>query len=147
MSGAPTPDGMIVADADADAAADASAVPPGFAAPDLFDWLEAASADDLDLLAFGLIAMTGDGAVARYNVAEGKLSGLTPERVIGRNFFTSVAPCTNNFMVAHRFESEPEIDAVTDYVFTFRLAPLKVRLRLLKRPGAQYMYLAVELRD
>ncbi len=121
--------------------------PVGFAAPDLFDWLEAASADDLDGLPFGIVAMAADGTVERYNIAEGKLSGLTPARVIGRSFFTSVAPCTNNFMVAHRFESEPAIDAVIDYVFTFRLAPLKVRLRLLKRPGAQRMYLAVEKRD
>ena len=125
---------------------DAKTVPPaiGFTAPGLFAWLEAASADALDGLPFGVVAMAADGAVEGYNTAEGKLSGLTPARVIGRNFFTSVAPCTNNFMVAHRFESEPEIDAVIDYVFTFRLAPLKVRLRLLKRPGGQRMYLAVE---
>jgi photoactive yellow protein len=77
------------------------------------------------------------------NAWEGQLSGLTPERVIGRQFFTSVAPCTNNFMVAHRFETEPEIDAEIDYVFTFRLAPRRVRLRLLKRPGGRRMYLAV----
>ncbi len=128
---------------------DAKTVPPaiGFTAPGLFAWLEAASADALDGLPFGVVAMAADGAVEGYNTAEGKLSGLTPARVIGRNFFTSVAPCTNNFMVAHRFESEPEIDAVIDYVFTFRLAPLKVRLRLLKRPGGQRMYLAVEKRD
>jgi photoactive yellow protein len=67
--------------------------------------------------------------------------------VIGRKFFTEVAPCTNNFMVAHRFETEPELDDVIDYVFTFRLAPLKVHLRLLKRPGCPRMYLVVQRRD
>jgi photoactive yellow protein len=123
------------------------AAPFALAAPGLFDWLETASAADLDTLPFGLVAMRPDGTVERYNLAEGSLSGLTPERVVGRNFFTSVAPCTNNFMVAHRFETEPEIDAVVDYVFTFRLAPLKVRLRLLRRPDARWMYLAVEKRD
>jgi len=123
------------------------AAPAGFASEDLFGWLETATVEALDALPFGVIAMTADGTVARYNAAEGELSGLTPARVIGRNFFTSVAPCTNNFMVAHRFESEAEIDATIDYVFTFKMAPLKVRLRLLKGPGKRYMYLAVEKRD
>jgi photoactive yellow protein len=63
-----------------------------------------------DALPFGVVAMVPDGTVTAYNTAEAALSGLTPSRVVGRNFFTSVAPCTNNFMVAHRFEAEPEID-------------------------------------
>lgn len=123
------------------------AAPVRFDTPDLLDRLETASPDDLDMLAFGVIGMAPDGTVESYNVAEGKLSGLTPARVIGRNFFTSVAPCTNNFMVAFRFESEPVIDATIDYVFTFRMAPQKVRLRLLRRPGIRRMYLVVEKRD
>lgn len=120
---------------------------PEFASPDLPEWLETAMPSDFDALPFGLISMTPDGIVQHYNLAELRLSGLTPKRVAGRNFFTSVAPCTNNYMVAHRFEVEPAIDAIIDYVFTFRLAPLKVRLRLLKRPDARHVHLAVETRD
>ena len=121
--------------------------PAGFTAADLFDRLVAATPDELDRLPFGVVAMGPDFTVEQYNRAESELSGLTPTRVIGRNLFTSVAPCTNNFMVAHRYEAEPEIDAVIDYVFTFRMAPRKVRLRLLKRAGVARMYLAVEPRD
>src|ERR1700691_1939344 len=109
-------------------------VPSNLDADDLFNWLEGAPPADLDLLTFGVVAMTPDGKVEHYNLAEAKISGLTPERVVGRHFFTAVAPCTNNFMVAHRFETEPQIDDMIDYVFTFRLAPMKVRLRLMKRP-------------
>jgi photoactive yellow protein len=118
-----------------------------FRSPTLFAWLENATAEALDSLTFGVVAIARDGRVERYNLAESKLSGLTPSRVVGRNFFTSVAPCTNNFMVAHRFETESEIDDVINYVFTFRIAPLKVRLRLLKRSGAECAYLIVETRD
>jgi photoactive yellow protein len=118
-----------------------------FRSPTLFAWLENATAEALDSLPFGVVAIARDGRVERYNLAESKLSGLTPSRVVGRNFFTSVAPCTNNFMVAHRFETESEIDDVINYVFTFRIAPLKVRLRLLKRSGAECAYLIVETRD
>ena len=86
------------------------AVPSNLGADDLFNWLEGASPADLDLLTFGVVAMAPDGKVEHYNLAEAKISGLTPERVVGRHFFTAVAPCTNNFMVAHRFETEPEIE-------------------------------------
>jgi photoactive yellow protein len=72
---------------------------------------------------------------------------VTPEPVVGRHFFTAVVPCTNNFMVAHRFETEPEVDSTIDYVFTFRLAPTKVRLRLMKRLGGRRSYLGIERRD
>jgi photoactive yellow protein len=69
-----------------------------------------------------------------------------PANVIGRHFFSAVAPCTNNFMVAYRFETEPALDAVTDYVFTLRMQPTAVRLRLLKQPLRRLMYLVVERR-
>ncbi len=114
-----------------------------FTAPDFFTWLEAADAADLDALAFGLIAIAYDGTVEHYNLAEAAAAGLTPARVIGRNFFTSVAPCTNNFMIAHRFEAEPALDVIMDYVFTFIMAPQKVQLRLLKQPHGRRMYVAV----
>jgi hypothetical protein len=50
-------------------------------------------------------------------------------------------------MIAHRFAAEPEIDAVIDYVFMFKIAPRRVRLRLLKRPTGGRIDLAVQLRD
>jgi photoactive yellow protein len=118
-----------------------------FEAPGLFDWLGAAPPEGLDALSFGLVAMALDGTVQHYSAAEAELTGLRPDRVVGRNFFTDVAPCTNNHIVAQRFLDEPEIDTEIDYVFTFRLAPIRVRLRLLKRRGAARMYLAVKKRD
>jgi photoactive yellow protein len=112
----------------------------------LLDKLEAADDAALDSLPFGVVAMSKDGIVTSYNIAESRLSGLTKANVAGRNFFTSVAPCTNNFLVAHRFQSEPILDAVIDYVFTAYIKPTAVRLRLLKQPARRRMYLAVELR-
>jgi photoactive yellow protein len=72
------------------------------------------------------------------------LSGLTPSRVVGRLFFSEVAPCTNNFMVAFRFEQEPELDSTIDYVFTLKMSPTPVRLRLLRRPDAPRRFLVVQ---
>lgn len=120
---------------------------PSFADPAALAWLEAASPAELDGLPYGVVGMAADGTVSAYNCAEGVLSGLTPARVIGRDFFGSVAPCTNNFMVAQRFHDEPELDAVINYVFTLRMSPTPVRLRLLRSAAAERMYLLVERRD
>lgn len=106
--------------------------------------LEAADAVALDALPFGVIGMARDGTVISYNVAESRLSGLTAGNVIGRHFFSAVAPCTNNFLVAHRFETESVLDEIIDYVFTLRMLPTKVWLRLLKEDGHSRMFLAVE---
>jgi len=42
-----------------------------------------------------------------------------------------VGPCTNNYLVAQRFLDCDELDEQLDYVFTFRMAPTPVRLRML----------------
>jgi photoactive yellow protein len=115
-----------------------------FDATDLLDRLEAAGDAALDALPFGVVAMAHDGTVTSYNAAESRLSGLSSTNVVGRHFFSGVAPCTNNFMVAYRFETEASLDTVIDYVFTLRMQPTKVRLRLLKQPGRRRMYLAVD---
>ncbi len=72
------------------------------------------------------------------------MAGLSKERVLTRNFFADVAPCTNNFMVAERFLSEPELDATLDYVFTLRMKPTPVTLRLLRSAASRHMYLLVK---
>jgi photoactive yellow protein len=112
----------------------------------LLECLGTADTTTLDALPFGVIGMTTNGTVTSYNTAESRLSGLTPANVVGRHFFSAVAPCTNNFMVAHRFETEATLDDTIDYVFTLRMEPTKVRLRLLKWEGCSQMFLAVDRR-
>lgn len=97
----------------------------------------------IDELAFGLVVMDTDGVVVGYNRAEAELSGLDPDRVVGRNFFTEVGPCTNNFMVAQRYQDVDDLDETIDYVFTFRMAPTPVRLRMLASPDDPLRYLAI----
>jgi len=105
--------------------------------------LEAMSAQGLDALAFGVVRMRTDGEVVAYNAWESSMAGLSKERVLARNFFSDVAPCMNNYLVAERFMSEPELDATLDYVFTLRMKPTAVRLRLLRSATADHMYLLV----
>ena len=111
---------------------------------ELSHWLEAAAPALLDALPFGVVAMDHAGTVRFYNATESHAAGLRSERVVGRHFFTEVAPCTNNFMVASRFQAEAELDATIDYVFTLRMRPTPVRLRMLKSHGCPHMYLLVQ---
>jgi photoactive yellow protein len=106
--------------------------------------LDRATADALDELTFGLVRMDRAGIVDFYNRWESTATGLTPERVLGRHFFTDVGPCTNNYLIATRFEDEPALDVVLPYVFTLRMKPSPVTLRLLKSPGSPHLYLLVK---
>ena len=106
--------------------------------------IEGASPGDLDTLSFGVIGFGAGGLVEIYSAAESRLAGLSPERVIGKHFFTAVAPCMNNFMVAQRFEDEAELDATIDYVLTLRMRPTPVKLRMLQSAGASRRYILIQ---
>lgn len=98
---------------------------------------------ELDRLEEGVVRMDHTGRVRAYNAAEAELSGLDPAGVVGQDFFVQVAPCTNNYLVAQRYADEEDLDEVIDYVFTFRMLPTPVRLRLIKRPDSAHQYLVV----
>ncbi|MDB4931528.1 MAG: Photoactive yellow protein [Myxococcaceae bacterium] len=117
-----------------------------FEHPDLHRWLEESSDEALDALPYGVIGLASDGAMERYNAFESKLSGMSAARVLNRHFFTEVAPCTNNFMVAQRFEDLAALDETLPYVFTLKMRPRKVTLRLLRSPDARRMYILVRER-
>jgi photoactive yellow protein len=112
----------------------------------LLDALESGGIADIDDIGFGLIVMDRDARVLGYNAAESRLSGLPPDSVLGRNFFVDVGPCTNNYLIAQRYADSADLDEQLDYVFTFRMAPTPVRLRLLAKSGSPRQYLAVQPR-
>ncbi|NBF41108.1 MAG: photoactive yellow protein [Spirochaetes bacterium] len=111
---------------------------------DLAKALDELAVEALDRLDFGVVRMDRAGQVLAYNTAEAELSGLAPTGVVGQDFFVQVAPCTNNYLVAQRFRDEDELDESIDYVFTFRMLPTPVRLRMLKRPDSPHQYLVVQ---
>ncbi len=119
-----------------------------FDAPRLFAELERFSLDPsaFDELEFGLIGMQLDGTVVIYNRLESEFSGIKAQRIMGLNFFTDVAPCTNNYLISGRFETEPELDETIDYVFTLKMRPTRVQLRLLKAEPSQHQFLVVRRR-
>lgn len=106
--------------------------------------LDTMRVEDRDTLRFGVVGFEADTLVQVYNATEARMSGLDPATVMGVPFFDAVAQCMNNFMVAQRFEDEPEIDDIVPYVLTLRMRPTRVRLRLLAAPGVARRYILIE---
>jgi photoactive yellow protein len=123
---------------------------PAFADPALGELLATLETDALDALDFGVIGFDASGEVCLYNRYESELAGLGRARVVGKRLFTEVAPCMNNFMVAERFRtaaaSGDTLDVTIDYVFTLRMRPTRVALRLLSNPGTATSYVLVRRR-
>jgi len=101
--------------------------------------LNSASSSDLNAARFGIVQMSHDGKVTDYNNNQAEHTGMSKAAVMGKHFFTQVAPCTNNFMVAQKFENEASLDSSVPYTFTIKMAPTPVQLRLLKDNQKQYL--------
>jgi photoactive yellow protein len=68
--------------------------------------------EEFDALHFGAIKLDQYGVVLKYNAYEGRLAGRDPGEVVGKNFFTEVAPCTNVQEFAGRFREGVEKGAL-----------------------------------
>jgi photoactive yellow protein len=101
--------------------------------------IEDLAADDFNALPFGAIKLDIDGVVLQYNAYEARLAGRDPGKVIGRNFFTEVAPCTNVQEFAGRFRSGVEagsLNVTFPYRFMFPDRYVDVEITMMLAPGA-----------
>lgn len=129
-----------------------NAVPPsaGSASSSLRD-LHARSDDELDALAYGVIALDRKGTILRYNLAEARFARLDRNQVLGQSFFEKVAPCTATPGFLGRFQSfsrpgnvEPLVRF--QYVFDFRFGAQQVDVELVRTPSADVIYLCIDRR-
>ncbi len=68
---------------------------PDFDHPKLAEAVEHLSPEAVNSLSFGAIRLDAGGTVTFYSEVERRLSGYRKE-VVGRTFFTDIAPCMNN---------------------------------------------------
>jgi photoactive yellow protein len=88
---------------------------------------------ELNKLPFGAIRLDRDGKILAFNDYEARLTGRDPKLVIGKNFFTDVAPCTNVQSFAGRFRegiNKEELHVVFPYRFDFKMSPRDVTVTL-----------------
>ena len=76
----------------------------------------------LDLLPYGIIVVDAEGRILYYNRREEEIAGRRREDVIGRNFFTEVAPCTQVLDFHARFRESVRGGGARSSPFRFRFA-------------------------
>jgi photoactive yellow protein len=86
--------------------------------------IETMSHDQLNLLPFGVIRLEPDGTIIDYNDAESKMSHRCAGDVLGKNFFTEVAPCTQVAEFQGKFLELQKVDkdGRAEFSFVFRFA-------------------------
>ncbi len=96
-----------------------------FVDSETLDQLGEMSSSELDDLDVGVVCLSSDGTVQSLNEAAFQLPGLPSEKdratVVGKNFFSELAPSTNNNLFYGRFQEgqrQGEMDARFPYTFT-----------------------------
>jgi len=90
------------------------------------------SAAEFDAMPFGMIRLNRQGVVKVYNQWEATLARRNAQEVIGKNFFTDVAPCTNVAEFRGKLEElfqSPTKTHIFDYNFAFPWGVRRVRVR------------------
>lgn len=93
------------------------------------------SSKEIDGLAFGAIQLDRTGKILQYNMAEGQITGRKPADVIGKNFFTDVAPCTNTESFYGAFKkgvAAGNLATMFEYTFDYQMKPTKVKVHMKK---------------
>ena len=97
-----------------------------------FDLAKASAVENVDELPFGVIVVDRKGNILEYNRYESDMTGFSRERVIDRNFFHDVAPCTairefegrfEDFLTSHETSIEP-----FEFVFPFAKGAQRVTI-------------------
>jgi photoactive yellow protein len=107
------------------------------------------SSSQLDALSVGVIQLSDQGHVKQYNAFEETFAKRRRDDVKGQNFFTEVAPCTNNRMIYGAFRdgiAAGSLDMATEYTFTYKMAPRAVALHLFRDNDTSTNWLIVRPR-
>ena len=87
-----------------------------------------------DRMQFGIIELDLRGTIMAYNMGEAKVSGRNAADMIGKNFFSDIAPCTKTPEFYGRFKAGVEkgnFSARFDYLFNHEMNPVAVRVSMM----------------
>jgi photoactive yellow protein len=115
--------------------------------------LDERSDADLDALPYGVVCLDAEGTILRYNLAESRWARLDRNQVLGRKFFTEVAPCTCTEAFEGRFSAFVASSAGApgrverfDYFFDFKFGGQEVSVEILRAVSAPRYYLLINRR-
>jgi photoactive yellow protein len=90
---------------------------------------------EINGLAFGAIELDRTGKILRYNAMEGQITGRDPKDMVGKSFFTDVAPCTNTPDFKGKFDAgvaKGDLSVMFDYMFDYQMKPTRVKVHMKK---------------
>jgi len=91
--------------------------------------------DELDKLDYGVVQVDDTGLIKTFNRYEAELGNVQQSAVIGKNFFTQVAPCTNNRLFLGKFKegvAANTLDTSINFVFTYKIRPTSVEVQMFR---------------
>ena len=98
---------------------------------------------------FGIVKVDDTGIIQLYNKYESELAGVPVANAEGRNFFTQVAICTNNRLFYGKFKDgvqKKQLDASFYYVFTYKMKPTNVVIKLYRDQNTQTNWIFIKKR-
>ena len=104
-----------------------------FGQSDLATAIAMLSPREVDLLEFGAIQLDGDGKVLAYNQTESNFTGQRKAAVIGRHFFSEIAPYCDTPAFRGTFDAgvkAGKLNAIFDYTFNHVTKPTRVKIQL-----------------
>lgn len=98
--------------------------------------LHTISESQLDSAEFGVVKVDDTGKILFYNKYESDLAGVSQAAAQGKNFFTEIAPCTNNRLFLGKFRqgvSSGNLDLAFNYTFSYKMKPTNVVIHLVHK--------------
>lgn len=111
--------------------------------------LDVMSREQANAVPYGVVKVDDQGVVQLYNKWEADMAGVPVGSAEGKNFFTQVAPCTNNRLVLGRFKdgvAKGELDIEFNYTFTYKMKPTNVGIRLFRHRASRTNWVFVTKR-
>lgn len=105
------------------------------------------SSTELDNLTFGAVQVDKNGKILTYNKKEGDITGRNPLDMVGKNFFTEVAPCTNSQAFYGKFKEgvgKGDLNVVFNYVFDYNMTPTQVMVYMKKALAGESYWIFIK---
>ena len=103
--------------------------------------------EQIDQLSFGAIQVDHLGNILYYSAMEGQITGRNPDEVVGKNFFSDVAPCTHRPEFYDRFihgVRDDNLNVMFEYVFDYNMQPIKVKVHMKKALDGKTYWILVK---
>jgi len=116
-----------------------------FDADDLIARVAGLDAESLHALPFGVIRLDQDGKVTFFSRTEARQSGFGDRPILGRAFFTEIAPCVGTPDLLRRIErarAAGTLDILFEHVGDFSDATRELRVRVKSAtPGELWVFI------